>query len=231
MSNKNSIKDFYDNRGGKEEKADFWLYGRNKVLPEFFPPTQKNEKVLDVACGSGQIAGYFHSQGYKVWGIDISRKAIQKAKKLNIGEFKVADVEKKLQYKSSFFDIVFLGDIIEHLFDPQHLLEETHRVLKPEGKVVISCPNMGFWLYRWHYFKTGIFPNTEGHQVEPWCSGHIRFFTLKILKRLLSETGFEFSKVKGLKGSKRNWTFLSNYWPEIFSPIILVEGLKKAKRE
>lgn len=220
---RNDKKRFYNKRWATPKKVDFFGYERNRILPEFFPPTERHEKVLDLGCGSGQVAAYLKKQGYRIWGIDISKRAVSLAKKLKIGEFLVGDIEEKLPYRPSFFDIVFWGDGIEHVFEPEKVLKEVKRVLKPGGRVIISCPNMAFWIYRWHYLKTGTIPHTEGHQCEPWQTGHIRFFNSKILARLLKKTGFKPTKIRGASKPGMN-SFFSKFWPELFASIILVEA-------
>ncbi|OGM27013.1 hypothetical protein A3D00_01930 [Candidatus Woesebacteria bacterium RIFCSPHIGHO2_02_FULL_38_9] len=210
----------YEKRGLEKKESDFWKYDRNKMLPEFFPHTADNKKILDLACGSGEVASFFASLGYKVWGIDISENSIKNVKRLNIGNFRVKDLDDgKLPYETSFFDAVFWGDGIEHVFNPEGVLKEVKRVLKPKGVVVVSTPNTSYWLYRWHYLKTGEIPNTEGHIGPIWRSGHIRFFNHKLLSDLLLEAGFTVIKFKGTK----------RFWPNLFAPIILLEA--KVKNE
>lgn len=220
---RDTFQDFYDSRWENREHEDFFSYERNRELVDFFPKTARKEKVLDVGCGNGTVAHYLFENGYQVLGIDVSKDAVDQAKKLGIGKFFQGNVEEGLPFPAKKFDVVFLGDILEHLFNPAHVLREAKRVLKPKGRIVVSCPNMGFLVYRWHYLKTGEIPLTEGHSTEPWNTGHIRFYSVLSLGRMLSVEGFRVSRVHGAHKAGL-FQVLSRIWPGLFSSIIIVEG-------
>lgn len=223
---KNLSQKLYDQRWQKDDRSpDFSIYERNRLLPEFFPDVQ-GLKLLDIGCGPGIIAGFFKARGYRIWGIDISPSAIQTAKQLHSGTFTCGDIEQKLPYRSSFFDTVFMGDVIEHLFSPRFVLKEAKRVLKHGGNIIISTPNYGFFLYRWHYFKTGALPNTEGHRGEIWDSGHIRQFNAGNMGELLQQAGFSVVKVSGVNKS-RLFDRLATLYPQLFATIIIIEARRK----
>jgi methionine biosynthesis protein MetW len=219
----NVCKKMYEEWWENRERVDFFSYERNVALAKLFPQTSSELKVLDVACGDGTTAAYLNRQGYKVWGIDISKKAVDKARSLRVGTFRKGNVEGGLPYQTRFFDVVILGDIVEHLLEPENLLTESKRVLKKNGRLILSCPNMGFWLYRWHYFKTGEIPITDGRIKDPWKTGHIRFYTISNIKDMLRNSGFEPGKIVGVHKS-RIYKALSRYYPDIFASIIIVES-------
>ena len=100
-------------------------------------PKTKGKKILEVGCGVGAL--WFTDQGMKVYGIDGSKTAIKKAKKLikskkAKAKLKVGDII-SLPYKDNFFD--FIIDI-ECLYSNSEqntkiILEEIYRILKPQG--------------------------------------------------------------------------------------------------
>lgn len=132
-----------------------------EILP--FIEIEKYMKVLDIGCGRGELVYYSAKNEADSYGIDYSSDAIRLAnilkgkKNKEIKErmhFFVMDA-KKIKFSNSFFDIVFLTDVIEHLY-PEELeivFKEIKRVLKPEGKLVIhTAPNKIFNDYTYKYF-------------------------------------------------------------------------------
>ena len=102
-------------------------------------------KVLDLGCGVGLHAIDLVKSGYRVWGLDISSKAIKlasknaKDEKVNIN-FTVDSMQRKLPFKSFFFDGVVCFRVLNHGTEREicSAINEIHRVLKPNGCVVVS---------------------------------------------------------------------------------------------
>lgn len=206
----------------REPNEDFFYYERNSVLPFLF---KKKEKLLDLACGSGIIGEYAQKNfNCQVTAIDISPTAIKEAKRRGL-RAQVGSIEGKLPFKSHSFDTVFWGDNIEHIFYPEKVLHEIHRVLKPKGRVIISAPNQAYWRYRLYPLFTGALPKTEGEKNQPWEWTHIRFFTRIILRELLELTGFQEKSFFGVSRRKLDQPLL-NWLPELFGMIMVVEAEK-----
>ena len=99
-------------------------------------------KVLDVGCAYGFVLQRFPAS-FQKFGIDVSEYAINVAKKrLPSAVFMVGNVENKLPFKEDFFDIVILNDVLEHLGNPKAALENIHKVLKKDGVLYITTPNL-----------------------------------------------------------------------------------------
>jgi ubiquinone/menaquinone biosynthesis C-methylase UbiE len=101
----------------------------------------------------------------------------------------------KLPFKSKKFDRILIGDLLEHLLDPESCLKEVNRILKNQGFVVITVPNLGFYGARFYFLLHGHVYNFENSQNPPWKWQHIRFYNLKILMMLLKTSGFKIKKV------------------------------------
>lgn len=96
--------------------------------------------VLDVGCYFGNYIPYF--KHCEVFGIDISPEAIKYAvEKYPNAKFTVGDfVKNKLPYDDSSFNFIFIGEVIEHLEQPEKIIEECFRVLKVGGIISVTCP-------------------------------------------------------------------------------------------
>jgi 2-polyprenyl-3-methyl-5-hydroxy-6-metoxy-1,4-benzoquinol methylase len=147
---------------------EFKKYFGEKFEPRFIEILQdvkidKDMRVLDIGCGRGELVYYSAKIGAEAYGIDYSINAIKlanvlKDKKINTirqrMHFSVMDA-KKIKFTNSFFDVVFLTDVVEHLY-PEELelvFREIKRVLKPRGQVVIhTAPNKIFNDYTYKYF-------------------------------------------------------------------------------
>lgn len=102
-----------------------------------------NGNILDVGCGDGYIIANF-PKFKEVIGIDISGQAVRIAKSKNPKiVFTVASCT-NIPFSDNSFDTVVASEIIEHVNyeDGKMLLKEARRILKPQGKLIISTPNL-----------------------------------------------------------------------------------------
>lgn len=112
--------------------------------------------ILDVGCGDGLVARLIlKNQDSKFdWGIDISRREIEKAKRSkSYKKCMVADVY-NLPFPNEIFKAVFSNSVIEHLKLLDRALSESYRVLKPGGELVITVPSsfLATYLLGSHFF-------------------------------------------------------------------------------
>jgi ubiquinone/menaquinone biosynthesis C-methylase UbiE len=222
MSKKNQKQRYEDYWKKYSGTNNFSSYERNLVLKSFFRP---NEVFLDLASGDSIVGRYVLKEySCKTYALDISQEAVSYAKSQGVRGV-VGGVEDKLPFKSNFFDTVFWGDNIEHIWHPKFVCCEINRVLKPGGRLILSTPNMGYWRYRVKYFLTGVLPRSEGQVREPWEWEHIRFFNKRTIGTLLNKTKFQ---VIGFKGSTpiRLEKLLAKMYPSLFSSVMVIEAKK-----
>ncbi len=219
MSNINKLYEgYWQDKQGLEEFQD---YERNQALKKLF---SRAERVLDLAAGEGAVSEFIKSLGCEVVALDISMQALKKAAKRGIKTVR-ADVEKKLPFVNNSFDAVFWGDNVEHLFLPSKTLKEIKRVLIDNGRVIISCPNMGYWRYRIYYILKGMLPTTEWYKLNPWEWQHIRFFNKQVMSEFLKDNGFKVISFHGVS-RRRLDKVLINLSPHLFGMIMVVEAKK-----
>ncbi len=96
-------------------------------------------RVLDLGCRYGALTREY-TAGNGVVGVDVDRDALAEAAKLGI-ETRWADVDEPLPFEDASFDVVVAGELLEHVRDPERLLGEARRVLRPGGTFVASAPN------------------------------------------------------------------------------------------
>jgi len=116
---------------------------RRLHIVERFLNGQEISSILDVGCGRGIIGGYIlRRYPCKVNGIDISESDLKSAVERGLDVKKVdIDVE-KFPYPDDTFDAVLFLEVIEHLRNYHHALNEVNRVLRRGGILVLSTPNM-----------------------------------------------------------------------------------------
>lgn len=150
--------------------------------------TGSNKKVLDLGCGTGFFAKILLNKHPHVWGIDASQKALTVAQKIPNTTFIRANLEEDLPFPDNEFEVITAGEIIEHLYDTSAFLQEIRRVLKKNGTLVLSTPNIAS-LGRRLFLLLGINPLIET-ELSPEAAGHVRYFTQKSLISLLNKNGF-----------------------------------------
>lgn len=102
-----------------------------------------NAKILDVGCGNGVISRHLGRYGFKVTGIDVSEKAIEKAQSLNAYsnvKFMKKSAE-ELVAEGVQYDAIICSEVLEHLNNPDSLLEVLYKSLTKDGKLIITVPN------------------------------------------------------------------------------------------
>jgi 2-polyprenyl-3-methyl-5-hydroxy-6-metoxy-1,4-benzoquinol methylase len=106
------------------------------------------EDVLDVGCSQGIASILLAREGHRVVGIDREHEAIRAARERldqeeapvrERAEFKVGE-GRAMGLASGSFDAVLLGEVLEHQLDPGKLLDEARRVLRPDGRIVVTTP-------------------------------------------------------------------------------------------
>ncbi len=147
-----------------------------------------NEKtsVLDVGCSKGGLFKLLPGESITYLGVEPYLEDFTEAQKLGIPVLNL-DAHDALREVNDLFDFVVFADVLEHIANPETVLIETHKVLTPNGKVVISVPNIAHFSTRlllffglWNYTQRGILDKT-----------HLRFFTKKSLKKFVTENSFE----------------------------------------
>ncbi|MBA7651029.1 Ubiquinone biosynthesis O-methyltransferase [subsurface metagenome] len=225
----------YEDKG----TAEVALYGdaHSFIGQDFWIAKQLEgaSKILDIGCGKGRMAKLLDGELY---GVDISSTFVDVALKHGYADAKVCDVSsEEIPFADSFFDAAICLDILEHLVDPIHALAEINRVLKPEGLLGITTPNIAFVISRLALLL--------GHHTDTWEIAipppHLRYYTFNSLGKLLKQAGFGTVRIGGYpiedwKQRKAElWRyflwFLARLRPQLFAREIVLLAQKKRKPE
>lgn len=147
-----------------------------------------NQEVLDIGCGEGFLAAELVKNGNRVTGVDILPQASQSS---TLEAYYRADLEEGLdgvieRLNGKRFSGVLLLDVLEHLRSPERILAQCHRLVRHDGRVIVSLPNIAniticlmLLSGRFDYTERGILDKT-----------HLRFFTRRTARALLKEAGY-----------------------------------------
>ncbi len=146
-------------------------------------------RVLDVGCGAGRLGAALKAlvPGREVHGVELVEEAARKARQL-LDSVLIGDIQTMtLPFAPESFDCVVFADVLEHLVDPGAVLRKVRPLVRPDGIIVCSIPNMRHYtvLVRlitrgWQYDEYGLFDRT-----------HLRFYSLRTMKELLTANGWE----------------------------------------
>ncbi|MGH2567250.1 MAG: class I SAM-dependent methyltransferase [Bacteroidota bacterium] len=164
-----------------EEKSREYRGALNKALLVFFEH-ESPLTILDVGCADGALGAALKSRGHKVFGIEISRPLAQSARKrldaVVVGNVEELEIPKIWKRK---FDAVIFGDVLEHLFHPQRVLDRLQEQLAPGGFFVICVPNIGYLRARLRF----LFDTFSYEPKGIFDDGHIRMFNERILTEMV----------------------------------------------
>ena len=172
MQNKKKEIVFFDKLA--EEKHDFSALSEKcfkrlfSELSKFLTKKTRNIKIIDLGCGTGNFTKKLSFFSNQIYGCDISRKSIERAKYLYPKiKFSVQDVI-NLSFANNSFDVVIFSGVLHHFNNLYEPLKEAKRILKKDGLIFSFDPNLKnpfFWLFRrknsLFYSKKGVTENEE----------------------------------------------------------------------
>jgi 2-polyprenyl-3-methyl-5-hydroxy-6-metoxy-1,4-benzoquinol methylase len=142
------------------------------------------ERVLDLGCGDGAFAAALVGAGCAVTMADVAEEALRRARALapDAEAVKLAEGE-PLPFAEDAFDVVWAGEVLEHVADVVGLLAEVRRVLSWGGRLLVTTPRHG-----------RVVVATDAH-FDPRAD-HLRFFSARTLRAVLEEAGFNEVKIR-----------------------------------
>ena len=167
------------------------------------------QKVLDMGAGHGAFSIKLFDLGYEVHACDLFPELFEFDKV----ECKKVDITKSFPYPDNFFDIVIAIEVSEHILDHETFFSETSRILKPEGKLYLSTPNMLSLKSRMRFLFTGFFYSFDPLELKNYDGmQHVASLTLDQYNYLAVKHNFELAEVEiDRKQSTSQWLLFFLY--------------------
>jgi 2-polyprenyl-3-methyl-5-hydroxy-6-metoxy-1,4-benzoquinol methylase len=191
------------NRDPYADKADKYFSSSRSEMLRYVPADVRD--VLEVGCGGAAFAAEIkRTRHARVTGIEPFETAAETAA-TRIDEVLQTGAEEGLgRLRGRFFDCIVFNDVLEHLVDPESILAAAASLLRPQGTVVASIPNMRYLPVlrdlvlrgEWRYTNDGILDRT-----------HLRFFTHKSIAELFAACGYRVHKLEGINPRPVSWKF------------------------
>ena len=118
-----------------------WIEGRRLTQIRAMLDVRPQDRVLEVGCGGGHVLQLFGEA--ELTGVDVSGAMLERARR-NLQGRPVTLLKgelHELDLPSASFDKIVCTEVLEHTVDPAAVLEEISRLVRPEGRVVITFPN------------------------------------------------------------------------------------------
>lgn len=181
------MKEFYERFWHDNTGKRFWDFELKWPKLSPFIPREKNIVIVDFGCGNGEIISemYKINPNARYIGVDVSETAIAAAQERfkEVEFLKIVDGG-QIPIKDETADFIFTSEVIEHIYDTKNAFEEVSRILKPNGKILLTTPYHGF-------IKNLLIVLTSFNKHFNPQGTHIRFFTKKSLFECLTNVGLK----------------------------------------
>jgi len=139
--------------------------------------------VIDIGCATGALIAYLRDRKWRVTGVEISPCAeyAQKERRLDVRNIPLEENK----FPQGYFDVVLASHLIEHLNDPASFLAEVNRVLKEDGRVFITTPNI-----------SGFQARLYGGRWRSAIFDHLYLFSVRTLSKMLKKAGFKIERIR-----------------------------------
>lgn len=178
----------YQKEAKREALARFATEGLGAGHEKFLEWTGEGKCVLEIGCATGYLSARLVQQGCTVYGVELDPELAAEAgrhcRDVIVGNIEQQEIRQQFEKP---FDVILLGDVLEHLVDPWDLLKWLRTMLLPNGFILVSIPNIAFYkircrllIGRFDYVNFGVLDRT-----------HLRFFTLPAFQRMVDDCGFQ----------------------------------------
>jgi len=213
---------YYDGYFEEIGRSDvFWWDRAHKAMYSDFGDkylSDKNGKLLDIGCGLGFFVKKVNSyENWQAFGYEISKTAVDFA----VNELRLKNVfcgkAEETDFPENYFDIITLWDVIEHIPNPDKILNYISLILKEDGFLFIHTPNANIQLVKAKIKKLFYGMKPEMHYLE--ARDHINTYTADSISSVLRRHNFEFIEfihlppIQSVSGSKSKfYIFIKNLW-------------------
>lgn len=188
----------YEKQSSNAEKVAVEKRKQAKQRLEMIESLSSKGRLLDIGCSFGFFLDEARERGWETYGLEISKPTYEFARTtLNL------NVHNKLLqeagFESNWFDVVCMWDVLEHLLEPDIIARECARILKPEGLLCLTVPNIESRVAK-------ACKKHWGWMIPPL---HLNYFSPKTLTRFLQNYGFKIELIKTEAGDSVNEIYLA----------------------
>lgn len=247
IEKKLDVNSFYETQGFAVGDHNYNEENRFKKITSIIFNFSKNKKddleLLDLGCGDGSYIDFLSKKynGMRFTGSDVSNKIVDlNREKSEYSHFNFfAHDFNKVLFSEKKYDIIIAGELIEHLENTDNFFISIKNILKDDGILIITTPNLASWLDRcmlligWQPFSTEVsyVSRTFGRKrfyklfgiSDSVTVGHLRLFTPKALTDLAEFYGFK--KIKHIpyyQQKKIINIFISNHFKNLAEGMIII---------
>ena len=167
-----------------------WAWERRRAL--LLGEARPGERVLDLGCGAGRFVAALREAGADPVGVEVAGAALERARAVAPGaDLRLLADDGSIPLEHGSVDLVWCSEVLEHVADGSHLLQEARRVLRPGGRILVTVPFHGrvqAALIALLRFDAHFDPQGQ----------HLRFFTRASLAASLLAAGFEAPSVRAV---------------------------------
>jgi 2-polyprenyl-3-methyl-5-hydroxy-6-metoxy-1,4-benzoquinol methylase len=144
-------------------------------------------EFFEIGCGMGYFMDYARKQGYSVSGIEYAELGVRTCREKFGLDVRRGSVE-ELAPEPGKYDVIFMGDVLEHLIQPLEMLTKAHLMLKTTGVVALEVPSTFNSLTgRFAAFGLRMLRTKKKMMLPPY---HVNEFTPKTLRAIIQRAGF-----------------------------------------
>jgi len=169
-----------------------WAWERRRAL--LLSEARPGERVLDLGCGAGRFVAALRDAGADPVGVEVAEAALTRARAVAPGaDLRLLEPDGSIPLDHGSVDLVWCSEVLEHVADGAHLLQEARRVLRPDGRILVTVPFHGrvqAALVALLRFEAHFDPRGQ----------HLRFFTTRSLADSLRAAGFAAPVVRAVGG-------------------------------
>jgi ubiquinone/menaquinone biosynthesis C-methylase UbiE len=158
---------------------------------------QAGQIVLDLGCGAGEFSAALLEDGATPIAVDVAAEALRRARERVPGlDARLWRGGEPLPLADNAADVVWAGEVIEHVVDVAPWLSEVRRVLRPGGTLLLTTPAHGPGTM----LALALSPRRFARHFEPRAD-HVRFFSARTLRDLLGDLGFDVVALRARRGT------------------------------
>ena len=203
-----SVTDFYARVETAVPELDERLHAFLDEYRAFRRAQSGSLRVLDIGCGRKALLAHAIDPADEYTGCDIVEPDQMGIERFVSIDLNVERLGERLAGRR--FEVIFCGEVVEHLFSPDALLQDLRSLLVPGGLLILSTPNLAYWVNRlllplgisplflensaWQKLGRRVKALGQGNKTE----GHIRVFTFRAVREILDLYGFELRRVRAI---------------------------------